>query len=101
MTPDEIERLVKATVRRELKQLLSPIVGDEEDNELVDVNRAADLLGYPSSKALYEDITAGLLRVGKEVVDRRRPGRKKPRYLFDIEACKARFKSNPSNRRAV
>lgn len=101
MTPDEIEALIKATVRRELKQILSPLVVDDEQEGWVDVNRAVTLLGYPSAKAIYEDIAAGLLRVGKEVVDRRKPGRKKPRYQFDIEACRDRLKGNPSTRRAV
>jgi hypothetical protein len=39
--------------------------------------------------------------LGKEVRDRRKPGRKKPRYQFHIPSCEKRLGSDPSKRRVV
>lgn len=62
---------------------------------------AAAQLGYENSAQIYKDIAAGLLRVGHEIEDRRRPGRKKPRYFVNIAAAKNRLKQNPEKRRAI
>lgn len=100
MTPGEIEALVEAVVRRELRKLLAPL-GDTEPDEWVDANEASKLLGLPSNRALYEAITSGLLRLGKEVRDRRLPGRKKPRYQFHIASCQKRLEQPPTKRKVV
>lgn len=104
MTPEEVEALVEAAVERKLRKLLAPLMSSEAANpdaEWVDANEACKRLGYPSTKVLYENISSGLLRLGKEVRDRRKPGRKKPRYQFHIPSCEKRLGSDPSKRRVV
>lgn len=97
---------LEAMVERILKRILKPVLVDillESDNQsgpsTVPIAEAAKILGYPSPQAVYKDISGGLLRVGHEVEDRRRPGREKPRYYINIEAAKQRLRSDPARRR--
>jgi hypothetical protein len=82
MTPDEIEALIDAKVKTALKQLFSPVLNesDVEDSDWLSLDAAYKRLGYKSRKQLYDAISSGLFRVGIEVRDRRKPGRKKPLY---------------------
>lgn len=94
------EELIRAIARDELRKLLAPLLGESQP-EMADASTACKILGYPSPRALYEDIGSGLFRIGTEVFDRRRPGAGRARYLFDIKACKNRLKADPNRRRAV
>ena len=100
MTPREIEAMIEAVVRRELKKLFAHLI-QQEPEEWVDANEAAKLLGFPSSKGLYEAIASGLFRQGKEVRDRRLPGRKKPRYQFHVPSCNKRLDQQPEKRKVI
>ena len=95
-------------VERILKRILKTVLVDillESDNQAgpstAPIAKAAKILGYPSPQAVYKDIRGGLLRVGHEVEDRRRPGKEKPRYYINIEAAKQRLQSDPARRRAT
>ncbi|NJL41952.1 MAG: hypothetical protein HC899_38860 [Leptolyngbyaceae cyanobacterium SM1_4_3] len=106
MMDDEIlEALVDAKVESKLRELLAPFVallaGDNSASDWVNADEACKRLGYPSTKVLYENISSGLLRLGKEVRDRRSPGRKKPRYQFHVPSCEKRLNTDPSKRRGV
>lgn len=67
----------------------------------VDLKSAVDPLGYPSYKSLYGDVVAGLLRDGKEIRDRRKPGAKISRYQINIEAAQKRLSESHDRRRSV
>ncbi|HEY9697076.1 MAG TPA: hypothetical protein V6D10_07420 [Trichocoleus sp.] len=101
MTPGEIEALIEAMIERKLRELFAPLTQQSENDEWADANEAAQQLGLPSKQALYNAITAGLLRTGKEVRDRRLPGRKKPRYQFHIPNCRKRLDQPPEKRKVV
>jgi hypothetical protein len=66
---------VKAIVREVLAEMLGAAIAPS-DARWVGLQSAWRELGYPSYKALYEDVNQGLFRVGKEVRDRRKPGAK-------------------------
>lgn len=91
-------------IERKVKEVLTKMLGLSshlEEAGTYPIPEAATRLGYENSAQIYKDIAAGLLRVGHEVEDRRRPGRKKPRYFIDIAAARTRLKQNPQNRRAI
>lgn len=67
-------------------------------SDLMPVSKAAPLLGYSSVRPIYQDIEDGLLRVGHEVQDRRRPGSTSSRYFVDIPAAKKRLAMLPEER---
>jgi len=110
MTPQEIEALVDQRLNERFLQFVAQLGGTSPqptapvETEWVDGAEAAKALGFPQVKTLYEAIASGLFRlsdekVEREVVDRRLPGRTKPRYLFHVENCKRRLKENPEKRR--
>lgn len=66
--------------------------------EVVPLRKAASLLGYSSSRPLYHDIEEGLLRVGHEIEDRRRPGSRSPRYFVNVPAARRRLALVPEAR---
>ena len=94
---------LEAMVERIVKRFLAERLGLNEQTgpSTVPIAEAAKILGYSSSQAVYKDIRGGLLRVGHEVEDRRRPGKEKPRYYINIEAAKQRLQSDPERRRAT
>ncbi|MEL7359162.1 MAG: hypothetical protein AAFN40_21710 [Cyanobacteria bacterium J06560_6] len=95
---------VDAIIERKVKEVLGKMLGLPDHPQEVGVypiTEAAPRLGYEKPAQLYKDIAAGLLRVGHEVEDRRRPGRSKPRYFIDIDAAKSRLKQIPEKRRAI
>lgn len=101
MTPSEIEQMIEAVVRRELRKLFSPLAEETPTDEWVDANEAVKLLGFPSKRALYEAITSNLFRQGHEVRDRRLPGRQKPRYQFHLPSCQKRLDQAPEKRKVL
>ena len=95
---------VDAIIERKVKEVLGQMLGLSNQPKEVGaypIAEAASRLGYEKPAQIYKDIAAGLLRVGHEVEDRRRPGRSKPRYFIDIAAAKARLKQIPEKRRAI
>ena len=95
---------VDAIIERKVKEVLGQMLGLSNQPKEVGaypIAEAASRLGYEKPAQIYKDIAAGLLRVGHEVEDRRRPGRSKPRYFIDITAAKTRLKQDPEKRRAV
>lgn len=95
---------VDAIIERKVKEVLGQMLGLSEHPKEVGVYpiaEAASRLGYEKPAQIYKDIAAGLLRVGHEVEDRRRPGRSKPRYFIDIVAAKARLKQIPERRKVI
>ena len=101
MTPQQIEALIESVVKRELRKLLTPLVEQESHDEWVGSKEAFKLLGFPSEQALYSAVRTGLFRLGKEVCDRRLPGRKKPRYQFNLAKCQKRLETDPDKRKVV
>lgn len=95
---------VDAIIERKVKEVLGQMLGLSNQPKEVGaypIAEAASRLGYEKPAQIYKDIAAGLLRVGHEVEDRRRPGRSKPRYFIDIAAAKVRLKQNPEKRKAI
>ena len=95
---------VDAIIERKVKEVLGQMLGLSNQPKEVGaypIAEAASRLGYEKPAQIYKDIAAGLLRVGYEVEDRRRPGRTNPRYFIDIAAAKARLKQVPEKRRAI
>jgi hypothetical protein len=61
--------------------------------------KAYKLLGYDDPDQLRNAVSTGLLRLGKEVEDRRTPRSKIARYYFDISACQSRLSERPEKRK--
>lgn len=112
MTPEEIEALIEQRLNERFAKVFALLGGvapqqtTAPQTEWVDGTEAAKALGFPQVKTLYEAIATGLFRLSdekedREVVDRRLPGRRKPRYMFHVENCKARLKQNPEKRRPL
>ena len=95
---------VDAIIERKVKVVLGKMLGlpgHPQEVGIYPIAEAAPRLGYEKPAQVYKDIAAGLLRVGHEVEDRRRPGRSKPRYFIDIASAKTRLKQIPEKRRAI
>jgi hypothetical protein len=95
---------IKTVVREVLIELLAPLLHIEQPEPLedwVDLQNAWQPLGYPSYNALYKAVQSGLLREGKEVCDRRKPGAKISRLQVDLVAARKRLRQDPSKRRGV
>jgi hypothetical protein len=61
--------------------------------------KAYKLLGYDDPDQLRNAVATGLLRLGKEVEDRRTPRSKIARYYLDISACQSRLSERPEKRK--
>jgi hypothetical protein len=111
MTPQEIQDLIDQRLDERFRQMLAQLGGitpkqAAPETEWVDGVKAAKALGFPQVKTLYEAIASGLFRLSdareaREVIDRRLPGRRKPRYLFHVGNCKARLMDRPEKRRPL
>ena len=64
-----------------------------------DTSATYSLLGLDDAEQLRDAVRSGLLRVGQEVRDRRKPQAKLPRYQFHIEKCQKRLSEKPERRR--
>ncbi len=98
------------TDRQELKKLMRELLIElatgatqqpDETAQWVSLQEAWQPLGYPSYTALYKSVHLGVLRMGKEVRDRRSPGAKIARLQIDITAAHRRLSQDPSKRRGV
>lgn len=94
---------MKSLIREVLAEMLGPVIGNQAEptERWVSLRQAWKPLGYPSYDALYADVQSGLLRLGKEVRDRRKPGAKIARYQIDVVAVSQRLKQDPAMRRSV
>lgn len=76
--------------------------GAKNDERIPDkwvfVKDAWHLLGYTSAEQLREDIRSGLLRLGYEVRDKRRPSSSVARYQVNLHAVDARLRQRPEKR---
>lgn len=99
MEAHEVTQLVRVEVKRILAEMLG--VANQTEPETVPLQKAVIVLGYDSVRQLYKDIENGLLRVGIEVEDRRRPGTQKARYYVNIPATRKRLQSPPEKRRGL
>lgn len=95
----EVEQLVELKVRQVLAEMLG--VSTQAEPSVLSLKDAVIALGYQSTRQLYKDIDVGLLRVGIEVEDRRRPGAKKARYFINLPATRKRLAHPPQKRRGV
>lgn len=104
MKPNEIEALVDARIEHKVREVLVNMLGlDQKETEArrryYPTSKAWKLLDFDSQDQLYDAINSGLLRVGTEVSDRRKPQSAMPRYYFDIEACQKRLAEPPEKRK--
>lgn len=67
----------------------------------VSLKDAVSPLQYPSPESLRRAISSGVLRMGKEVRDRRNPGAKKPIYQINITLAQKRLNEDPAKRQSV
>ena len=90
------EQQVRAIFRDELKKLFG--FNSNPDIEYLPINQAYLKLGYKNVRALRYAIDSGVLRVGKEVQDRRSSDSTRPDYYFNIQACINRLNTPPEKR---
>lgn len=101
---DMNEEQVKSIVWKLLLELIPSLMKVSQPERLegwVDAKKAWGPLGYPSYNALYKTIQSGLLREGKEVRDRRKPGARIARWQVNLAAAHKRLLQDPSKRRGV
>ncbi len=91
------ESEIRAIVRDEISKILAPIARINQQTYLP-TSEAYKLLGYRSARQLYNAVEHGLLRLGREVQDRRTNTSEKPRYYFNISVCLKRLEQLPENR---
>jgi len=98
MIDNYVRLLVEAKVREILERGGKESLPSCGEVEILPLRKAAPFLGYDSSRPLYQDIDDGLLRVGYEVEDRRRPGSSSPRYFINVPAARQRLSLTPEER---
>jgi hypothetical protein len=98
------ESQLKQAVREVLLELLGvgiPAQATSPANrQWYDTDPAYQMLGFDHPKQLREAVSSGLLRIGHEVRDRRKPNGKLPRYQFHLEKCQKRLSERPERRKA-
>lgn len=94
------ESQLKQAVREILAEMLGVQPQQYPRRRAYPTSQAYKLLGYDSSGQLYDAVESELLRIGKEVQDRRKPKAVNARYYFDIEACQKRLAELPERRKA-
>jgi len=96
------ESQLKQAVREVLLELLGlgmPAQAVSPANrQWYDTDPAYQMLGFDHSNQLREAVRSGLLRVGHEVRDRRKPMAKLPRYQFHLDKCQKRLAERPERR---
>jgi hypothetical protein len=83
------ESQLKQAVREVLSEMLglgTPLPQASPLRQWYDTDPAYTLLGFDEAEQLREAVRSGLLRIGYEVRDRRKPQAKLPRYQFHIES---------------
>jgi hypothetical protein len=93
LTEQDIRAIVKDEIARLFGIIKSP------DIHWVDAKEAARQLGYGADvRALYHLKDTGVLRIGKEIQDRRSKGNVKGIYYFNLKACEQRLNTPPEKR---
>lgn len=94
------ESQLRAAVKAILAEMLSLNDTPKQSNsrQWYDTNPAYELLGLDTAEQLRDAVRSGLLRVGHEVRDRRKPNARLPRYQFHIEQCQKRLSERPEKR---
>lgn len=100
MNKAEIEAIVEAKLRLLLGEVLGLQKTNNQNIEFVQTTEAAKKLGYRNARPLYHLIKTGVLRIGKEVQDRRSPQSVNADYWFNISACQKRLNTPPEKREA-
>lgn len=95
----QLKEEVEKAVRNYMAERFGIAQTDNKPRRFYPTNDAYSKLGYDNPSQLYDAVATGLLRIGKEVQDRRKPKAKLPRYYFDIEACQSRLKDPPEKRK--
>lgn len=95
ITEEDLEPIVDRLVQNAIAKAFGLAKPDET---VLPTKLAYRELGYASPKQLYSAIESGLLTVGKEVEDRRKPASSKPQYYFNIAKCRKTLKMLPEKR---
>lgn len=91
------EQDIRLIIRDEIAKIFS--VNNSSGINWVNAKEAARQLGYHSDvRALYYLKDSGVLRVGKEIQDRRPSKSNKGVYFFNISACVKRLNILPEKR---
>jgi hypothetical protein len=98
MTPEDKHEL-RLMIREEVTSVVAKLV-ETKSPQYVPTKVAMELLGYRSTRQLYQAVERGLLRIGREVQDRRSSGSNKANYYFDIPACQKRLQMVPEKRKS-
>ena len=96
------EQDVREIVKDELSKLFSKFFGfnkSDRDIEFLPTSGAYKILGYTSQNELRTAVKNKILRVGKEVQDRRSSESKRPNYYFNIPACIKQLNTPPEKRK--
>ena len=93
------ESQLKQAVRDVLAELLLGMQPTTPANrQWYDTDPAYQMLGFDHPNQLREAVRGGLLRLGHEVRDRRKPNAKIARYQFHLEKCQKRLSEKPERR---
>ena len=92
------EQDIRAIVRDEIRKMIG--VDKSLDLEYIPTKKAYRRLGYTSPAALRKAVNDGILRLGKEVQDRKNSDRVYRNYYFNIPACIKRLNIPPEERGA-
>lgn len=93
---------IRGIVREVIWEIFYPFADSsnkQPKEQWVNLKNAWEPLGYPSYTALYRAVQSGLLREGKEVCDRRKPGAMIARWQVDLVAARKRLRQHPAQRR--
>lgn len=93
------ESQLREAVREILAEMLGVHSQPKPKRKFYPTSKAWGELGYDNQEQLYDAVSSGLLRVGYEVEDRRKPDAKLARYYFDIERCQQRLSQVPEKRK--
>ena len=93
--------LLKQAVREVLAEMLGVQATAQEQRQWYDTDPAYELLGLDDPEQLRDAVRSGLLRIGHEVRDRRKPRAKLPRYQFHLEKCHRRLLEKPEKRKTI
>lgn len=98
MTPED-KRELRLMIREEVASVVTKLV-ETNPPRYLPTRAAAAVLGYRDRRQLIRAVETGLLRLGKEVQDRRAPDSEKPSYYFNLPACQKRLQLLPEKRKS-
>jgi hypothetical protein len=99
------ERLIpESELKDAVREVLAEMLGFQQgaqsqgNRQWYDTDPAYQLLDLDNAEQLRDAVRSGLLRVGHEVRDRRKPNARLPRYQFHIDKCLQRLSERPEKR---